>query len=122
MGANSIRCSHYPRAEAFYHACDSVGMLVLCEVPKLGSQRGILQTTFWNRMYSCDSEMVLDGYNHPCIWGWSLFNEPSETNSGRRVCNESNTIHAIDPVAPPAALPLFQIIRGTSCTLWIFMA
>jgi beta-galactosidase len=29
MGANSIRCSHYPRGDAFYHACDSVGMLVL---------------------------------------------------------------------------------------------
>ena len=62
MGINSIRTSHYPRAEAFYRACDSIGMLVLVEVPAWGVNSGFTGlTTFWNRMYSCDSEMVLDG-------------------------------------------------------------
>ena len=68
MGINSIRCSHYPRADAFYRACDSVGMLVLVEVPTWGVSGGFSGLTlFWSRMYSCDSEMVLDGYNHPSI-------------------------------------------------------
>jgi beta-galactosidase len=100
MGANSIRCSHYPRADAFYHACDSVGMMVLCEVPNWGVNGGFANlSTFWSRMYSCDSEMVLDGYNHPCIWGWSLFNEPSETTLGTDFATESSIIHGLDPVA-----------------------
>ena len=36
MGANSIRCSHYPRAQAFYNACDKLGMLVYPEAPSWG--------------------------------------------------------------------------------------
>jgi beta-galactosidase len=113
MGANSIRCSHYPRADAFYHACDSVGMLVLCEVPNWGVSGGFTGlTTFWNRMYSCDSEMVLDGYNHPCIWGWSLFNEPSETTLGTNFTNESNIIHALDPVAGSGRVTLIANFSG----------
>jgi hypothetical protein len=113
MGANSIRCSHYPRAEAFYHACDSVGMLVLCEVPNWGVNGGFANlTTFWNRIYSCDSEMVLDGYNHPCIWGWSLFNEPSETNLGTDFANESSIVHALDPVAGSGRVTLISNYAG----------
>ena len=100
MGINSIRCAHYPRADAFYRACDSVGMLVLVEAPNWGVNGGFANNTpFWNNMYSCDSEMVLDAYNHPSIWGWSLFNEPSDKDLGPFFTNESNIVHALDPVA-----------------------
>ena len=113
MGINSIRCSHYPRAEAFYRACDSVGMMVLVEVPNWGVSGGFAGlTTFWNRMYSCDSEMVFDGYNHPCIWGWSLFNEPSETTLGTDFANESNIVHAIDPLAGSGRVTLIANYSG----------
>ncbi|MGA2505907.1 MAG: sugar-binding domain-containing protein [Chitinispirillaceae bacterium] len=99
MGINSIRCSHYPRADAFYNACDSVGMLVLAEVPSWGVGGGFSGLTlFWNRMYSCDTEMVLDGYNHPSIWGWSCFNEPID-NLGPNFSAESTIIHRLDPVS-----------------------
>jgi Beta-galactosidase/beta-glucuronidase len=113
MGINSIRTSHYPRAEAFYHACDSLGVTVLCEVPGWGVSGGFGGlTTFWNRMYSCDSEMVFDAYNHPCIWGWSLFNEPSETNLGTNFATESSIIHAIDPVSGSGRVTLVANYAG----------
>jgi beta-galactosidase len=107
MGANGIRCSHYPRSDAFYHVCDSIGMLVLVEVTNWGyggAFNGL--TTFWNRIYSCDSEMVLDGYNHPSIYGWSLFNEPTETNLATYFSNESNIVHGIEAIAPAGRVTL----------------
>jgi hypothetical protein len=109
MGVNSIRCSHYPRAEAFYRACDSVGMMVLVEAPNWGVNGGFANNApFWANMYSCDSEMVLDGYNHPSIWGWSLFNEPSETNLGPFFANESAIVHQFDPVAGSGRVTLIS--------------
>ena len=99
MGINSIRCSHYPRADAFYRACDSIGMLVYCEVPSWGVNGGFSgRTAFWYRMYSCDTEMVMEGYNHPCIYAWGLFNEQNE-NLNTYFTNEMNIIHGLDQVA-----------------------
>jgi beta-galactosidase len=99
MGINSIRCAHYPRTDAFYKACDSVGMLVYVEVPTWGVNGGFAgNTAFWNNIYSCDSEMVLDGYNHPCIYAWGEFNEQNE-NLNTQFNNEMAIIHALDPVA-----------------------
>jgi hypothetical protein len=113
MGNNSIRCSHYPRAQAFYDACDSLGMLVLCEVPTWGcggTFKG--NTTFWNHMYACDSEMVLEGYNHPCIYGWSMFNEATESTLQPEFTNENNIIHALDPVSGSGRVTMVACIQG----------
>jgi hypothetical protein len=118
MGINSIRCSHYPRAEAFYRACDSVGMMVLVEVPNWGVSGGFANlTTFWNRMYSADSELVLDGFNHPSIWGWSLFNEPNE-NLGTQFGNENTIIHGIDPLSGSGRVTLVANLSGSP--KWVY--
>jgi hypothetical protein len=107
MGINSIRCSHYPRSDAFYHACDSVGMMVLVEAPSWGCCDAFANLPiFWQRIAACDSEMVLDGYNHPCIWGWSLFNEPGETNLGPMFNNDDSIIHNLESVAPTGRVTL----------------
>lgn len=99
MGINSIRCSHYPRADAFYRACDSLGMLVYVEVPTWGVDGGFINRTgFWNRIYSSDSAMVLDGYNHPSIYIWGLYNEQSE-DLNSYFTNEMNIIHSLDSVS-----------------------
>jgi hypothetical protein len=88
-------------------------MMVLVEAPNWGVSGGFAGlSTFWNRMYSCDSEMVFDGYNHPCIWGWSLFNEPSETTLGTDFANESNIVHAIDPTAGSGRVTLIANYSG----------
>jgi len=121
MGANSIRCSHYPRADAFYRACDSVGMTVLVEVPNWGVSGGFAGLTlFWSRMYSADSEMVLDAYNHPSIWGWSLFNEPSSGDDlTSQFNNENNIIHGLDPLAGSGRVTLVANLNGAS-TRFVF--
>jgi hypothetical protein len=113
MGINSIRCSHYPRADAFYAACDSVGMLVNVEVPSWGVNGGFSGlTTFWSRMYSCDSEMVLDGYNHPSIYSWGCFNEPSDKTLAANFSAESTIIHALDPVSGSGRVTLVDNYSG----------
>jgi hypothetical protein len=116
MGANSIRCSHYPRCEAFYHACDSVGMMVLVEVPNWGVGGGFANLpTFWSRMYAADSEMVLDAYNHPSIWGWSLFNEPNPGEDLTSQFNNENTIvHGIDPLSGSGRVTLVANLQGVT--------
>ncbi len=113
MGINSIRCSHYPRADAFYRACDSVGMMVLVEVPNWGYGNTYYNLPlFWTRMYSADSEMVLDGYNHPCIWGWSLFNEPTDNNLGPMFANEDSIIHRLESPALAGRVTLVANASG----------
>jgi hypothetical protein len=107
MGVNGIRCSHYPRSDAFYHACDSIGMLVLCEVPSWAIGWVVYnRPLFWSRMYGVDSAMVLDGYNHPSIWGWCLFNEPSDAQLDSMMAKQNAIIHNLESVAPPGRVTL----------------
>jgi hypothetical protein len=75
MGCNSVRCSHYPRAQAFYDACDKLGMLLYVEQPSWG-WGATPNAACWTRMDSCVKEMVLSGRNHPSIYIWGLYNEP----------------------------------------------
>ena len=116
MGINSIRTAHYPRCEAFYRACDSVGMLLLVEVPNWGVGGGFANlTTFWSRMYVADSETVFDAYNHPSIWGWSLFNEPSPGEDLTSQFNNENTVvHGIDPLSGSGRVTLVANLQGVT--------
>jgi len=117
MGINSIRCSHYPRADAFYTACDKLGMLVLCEVPSWGVNGGFSgNTAFWANMYSCDTEMVMEAYNHPCIYGWVLFNEQNE-NLNTYFNNENTIIHALDPLSGSGRVTCVANYQGAA-TKW----
>ncbi len=113
MGINSIRCSHYPRSRAFYDARDSLGMPVLCESPSWGCGGTFkCNAAFWNRMYACDSAMVLEAYNHPSIYGWVLFNEATESNLGHKTGRENSIIHALDPLSGSGRVTLAANIQG----------
>ena len=96
MGCNSIRCSHYPRAQAFYDACDKEGMLVYVEQPSWGW--GLTPSaTAWARMDSCVKEMVLSARNHPCIYAWGLYNEPIVSgNFTSQITVLNNRAHSLD--------------------------
>jgi hypothetical protein len=76
MGANVVRCSHYPRDPSWYNACDEMGMLLLVEVPTWGVGKTGYPDAFWTRLAGCMDEMIEVGYNHPSIMAWGLFNEP----------------------------------------------
>jgi hypothetical protein len=99
MGGNSIRCSHYPRAQAFYNACDKLGVLAYVEAPSWGWS--LIPTTLcMARVDSCVREMVLAGRNHPCIYAWGMYNEPDGANPAPDFTPyftaSSNISHALD--------------------------
>ena len=75
MGANAIRCAHYPRDPAFYDACDELGVLCEPELPAWGGSETSYNPIFWNRMDTCADAMVKSAINHPSIIMWGLFNE-----------------------------------------------
>ena len=99
MGANMIRCAHFPRDPSFYNACDEIGMLVLVEVPTWGCclNGWTYPDTLFMRLDSCMKEMIQVGYNHPSILAWGLFNEPPAAyNLPNQIPSEDTIAHAMD--------------------------
>ena len=99
MGANMIRCAHFPRDPSFYNACDEIGMLVLVEVPTWGCclNGWTYPDSLFMRLDSCMKEMIQVGYNHPSIIAWGLFNEPPVAyNSTQQIPSENAVAHAMD--------------------------
>jgi beta-galactosidase len=97
MGANLLRCAHFPRDPSFYNACDELGMLVMAEVPTWGTTTSAYPDSFWVRLNNCMKEMIEVGYNHPSIIAWGLFNEPHGAyNAPNQIPLEANTAHTMD--------------------------
>lgn len=94
-GFNAIRCSHYPRDPAYYDAADSLGLLLLVEVPTWSYMQGSFSNAYWNRLCACAREMVTQGYNHPSIFLWGLSNELT-IDVPAQITRMNDTVHAID--------------------------
>lgn len=94
-GFNAVRCSHYPRSQAYYDAADSLGLLLLVEVPTWGYLQGSYTTGYWNRLCACAREMVTQGYNHPSIFLWGLSNELT-SDFPAQVTRMNDTVHSLD--------------------------
>jgi len=92
MGANAIRCAHYPRDPSFYNACDELGVLCEPELPTWGGQTTSYPAAFWDRLSQAAQEMVTVGYNHPSIILWGIFNEPPLSPS---FVNKFKTLHGV---------------------------
>jgi beta-galactosidase len=73
MGANFVRLGHYPQDPEVYRSCDELGIIVWDELPWC---RGGMGGTQWQenteRLFK---EQILQNYNHPSIFFWSLGNE-----------------------------------------------
>jgi hypothetical protein len=96
LGCNSLRASHYPRAQSFYDVCDRQGMLVYVEIPSWGWGY-TPSATCWARIDSCVREMILAARNHPCIYLWGLYNEPIVNgNFTTNITSLNNTAHSLD--------------------------
>jgi hypothetical protein len=94
-GFNAIRLSHYPRNPAFYRAADSLGILLMAEVPTWGFGKSTYSNLYWSKLDTCAREMVSQGFNHPSIFLWGLFNEPGGTFSDK-LLSLNTTIHSLD--------------------------
>ncbi|MBM6993148.1 MAG: DUF4982 domain-containing protein [Prevotella sp.] len=80
-GYNAVRTSHNPPTEAFLHACDRLGLLVIDEA--FDGWRDAKNTydysTLFDKWYAKDIEaMVRRDRNHPSIFCWSIGNEVIE--------------------------------------------
>ncbi|WP_346854542.1 glycoside hydrolase family 2 TIM barrel-domain containing protein [uncultured Draconibacterium sp.] len=77
-GFNAIRCAHNPYSEAFYDACDRLGMLVIDEYTDMWeSQKNPNDySRFFKEWWDKDmTNFILRDRNHPCIIMWSIGNE-----------------------------------------------
>jgi len=93
-GFNAIRCSHYPRSQAYYDAADSIGLLLYVEVPTW-CYLGSFSAAYWKRLCACGREMAVQGYNHPSIFLWGLSNELTYDDVAH-VTQINDTVHSVD--------------------------
>lgn len=78
LNCNMVRCSHYPQSEAFFDACDELGLMAWEEVPGWGQPLGNEQ---WKeRAVHAVEQMIRRDRNHPSIiiWGARLNETPDD--------------------------------------------
>lgn len=73
MGATAVRLAHYQQAEHVHDLCDKNGLLLWQEIPLVNEIGG--SAAFADNAKQQLTEMIRQGYNHPSIMTWSLFNE-----------------------------------------------
>src|SRR5581483_177345 len=71
MGCNAYRTSHNPPTPELLDACDRLGMLVMDETRRMGTDPEALGQL---------ESMMMRDRNHPCVIIWSLGNEESRDN------------------------------------------
>ncbi len=94
MGANFVRCSHYPQHPAFLTECDELGILVYEEV---ASWQHIGGEKFIGIMEQMMDEMIRRDRNHPSIILWGLMNEGRSKKMFERL---QKTANFLDPTRP----------------------
>ncbi|MFA5263015.1 MAG: glycoside hydrolase family 2 TIM barrel-domain containing protein [Opitutaceae bacterium] len=73
IGATALRLAHYPQCDAFLSLCDRGGLVLWEEIPVIEQVRG---TEAFNQVTIRQMrEMILQGYNHPSLAFWGIFNE-----------------------------------------------
>ena len=77
IGATALRLAHYEQSEYFVGLCDRSGLVVWEEVPLVNGVNGLKE--FDETSHQQLEEMILQGYNHPSLAFWGLFNELNAT-------------------------------------------
>ena len=98
LNCNMVRCSHYPQSEAFFDACDEIGLLAWEEAPGWG----YLGDESWLALAYRDlADMIVRDRNHPSIiiWGARLNETPDDTAF---YTSTNELAHALDDSRPTA--------------------
>ena len=98
LNCTMVRCSHYPQSEAFYDACDELGLLAWEEAPGWG----YLGDAAWLALASRDiGQMIVRDRNHPSIviWGARLNETPNNTAF---YTSANELAHGLDESRPTA--------------------
>jgi beta-galactosidase len=76
LNCTFVRCSHYPQSEAFYDACDELGLMVWEEIPGWG----YFGDSAWQAAAQRDlQDMIVRDRNHPSVVVWGAM--PNESGS-----------------------------------------
>lgn len=76
LNCNFVRCSHYPQSEAFYDACDELGLMIWEEIPGWG----FFGDAAWQAAAQQDlQDMIVRDRNHPCVIVWGAM--PNESGN-----------------------------------------
>lgn len=97
LNCTMVRCAHYPQSEAFFDACDELGLLAFEEVPGWGMYLGDQQ---WkDRAVRDVGDMITRDRNHPSIviWGARLNECPDDPELFTRT---RDLAHALDDSRP----------------------
>ena len=109
VGANSVRLAHYPHCDYTYELCDQYGIMVWAEAPFVGGVGGSGDTwetmddnrkAFFATTEQQLRELILQQYNRPSIFCWSMYNEIDTSQDGvmRTFSSRmSDMIHEMDP-------------------------
>lgn len=130
-GANCFRTSHYPYAEEWYQMADEEGFLIIDEVPAVGMMRSFYNFALAGAggankgFFAGDNvpqlrdhhikqvqAMIQRDKNHPCVFAWSLFNEPETTTvESEQYFTE---IFSVARAADPQHRPMTGALEKTS--------
>lgn len=73
MGTNFLRLAHYPQDPEVYRACDELGIIVWDELPWCRGGKG--NAAWESNTERLLTEQIIQNYNHPSVFFWSLGNE-----------------------------------------------
>ncbi|MGM9804485.1 MAG: glycoside hydrolase family 2 protein [Muribaculaceae bacterium] len=71
VGATTVRFAHYQQSDYLYSRCDSLGLVIWCEIPFVNRVTG----KEWENAHSQLRELIRQSFNHPSIYVWGLHNE-----------------------------------------------
>jgi len=117
-GCNAVRC-HYPMDEAFYAACDRLGLLVWIEPPVYCYHPGDQETgtrfadPVWLALaQKMAIEMIAVARNHPCVAIYSIGNECNTANPEAEAFFRAlaTTIREADPTRLISYAALYGIV------------
>ncbi|HET9075945.1 MAG TPA: glycoside hydrolase family 2 TIM barrel-domain containing protein [Acidimicrobiales bacterium] len=96
LNCNFVRCSHYPQSEAFYDACDELGLMVWEEIPGWG----YFGDSAWQEAAQRDlQDMIIRDRNHPSVIVWGCM--PNESGSHAAQYSAWNSLaHSLDDSRP----------------------
>jgi beta-galactosidase len=98
LNCTMVRCAHYPQSEAFFDACDELGLLAFEEAPGWG----YLGDQAWLALaYRDVGQMIVRDRNHPSIvlWGARLNETP---NNVPFYTSTNELAHSLDDSRPTA--------------------
>lgn len=124
LGATAVRLAHYQQSSVVHDLCDRNGLLLWQEIPIV--ERINDSPAFTANARQQLTEMIRQGYNHPSLACWGLYNELRATwiqkpwPAPEPLIRELNVLaHQLDPSRPtvaatwsPDPLPMHPIPDG----------